>query len=220
MLSQLFFRLLPVQVGLVAMESINAIIDGVVAARFIAPETVGVIGLYHTVLRILEAVGGLLLGGTAVLCGRYLGAGNLNRTRGTCSLSLAVAFLVGGSLTIFSFASPHGISRLLGADVGLNDALASYVRGYAVGILPQLLGQQFAACLQMERRDRRGRLGIFVMILCNAALDLLFVVIWEMDTFGLALATSISNWAYFMVVASYYMTKNAQLKPDWRLTDW
>ena len=65
-LSALFFRLLPVQVGLVAMESINAIIDGVVAARFIDPAAVGVIGLYYTVLRILEAIGGLLLSGTAV----------------------------------------------------------------------------------------------------------------------------------------------------------
>ena len=89
-LSALFFRLLPVQVGLVAMESINAIIDGVVAARFIDPAAVGVIGLYYTVLRILEAIGGLLLSGTAVLCGRYLGAGNLERTRGVCSLSISI----------------------------------------------------------------------------------------------------------------------------------
>ena len=220
MLSQLFFRLLPVQVGLVAMESVNAIIDGVVAARFIEPSTVGVIGLYYTVLRILEAIGGLLLGGTAVLCGRYLGAGKLDRTRGVCSLSLTVAFLVGSLLTILSFAAPQGIARLLGADAKLTDALSYYVMGYAVGILPQLLGQQFAACLQLERQDRRGRLGILVMIVCNAALDLLFVIRWKMGTFGLALATSVSNWAYFAVVAGYYLTKKAQLKPDLKLIDW
>ena len=33
MISRLFFRLLPVQVALVAMGSINAIVDGVVAGR-------------------------------------------------------------------------------------------------------------------------------------------------------------------------------------------
>ena len=220
MLSQLFFRLLPVQVGLVAMESVNAIIDGVVAARFIEPSTVGVIGLYYTVLRILEAIGGLLLGGTAVLCGRYLGAGKIDRTRGVCSLSLTVAFLGGSLLTVLSFAAPQGIARLLGADAKLSGALSYYVMGYAVGILPQLLGQQFAACLQLERQDRHGRLGILVMIVCNAALDLLFVIRWKMGTFGLALATSVSNWAYFAVVAGYYLTKKAQLKPDLKLIDW
>ena len=219
-LSDLFFRLLPVQVGLVAMESINAIIDGVVASRFIDPATVGVIGLYYTVLRILEAVGNLLLSGSAVLCGRYLGAGKLERTRGVCSLSIATAFLIGALLTILSFTAPSRIALLLGADANLSAALAGYVKGYGVGILPQLLGQQFAACLQLERRDRRGRLGICVMIVCNAVLDLLFVNEWKMGTFGLALATSVSNWAYFLVTAGYYQTEGAQLKPDWKLIDW
>lgn len=219
-LSALFFRLLPVQVGLVAMESVNAIIDGVVAGHFIDPAAFGVIGLYYTVLRILEAIGGLLLSGSAVLCGRYLGAGKLEKTRGVCSLSLTVAFLTGALLTIFSFAAPEGIAILLGADASLSGALAGYVKGYGVGILPQLMGQQFAACLQLERQDRRGRLGILVMILCNAGLDLLFVIAWKMGTFGLALATSVSNWAYFAVTAGYFLTSRAQLKPDWRLIDW
>ena len=219
-LSELFFRLLPVQVGLVAMESINAIVDGVVASRFIDPATVGVIGLYYTVLRILEAIGSLLLSGSAVLCGRYLGAGKLERTRGVCSLSVTAAFLVGALLTTLSFAVPERIAVLLGADANLAGALSGYVKGYGVGILPQLLGQQFAACLQLERRDRRGRLGILVMIVCNAVLDLLFVIEWKMGTFGLALATSVSNWAYFAVTASYYLTDRAQLKPAWALIDW
>lgn len=219
-LSELFFRLLPVQVGLVAMESVNAIIDGVVASHFIDPATVGVIGLYYTVLRILESIGGLLLSGSAVLCGRYLGAGKLERTRGVCSLSITAAFLVGALLAILSFAAPRRVAILLGADVNLTGALSSYVKGYGVGILPQLMGQQFAACLQLERQDRRGRLGILVMILCNAGLDLLFVIVWKMGTFGLALATSVSNWAYFIVTAGYYLTSRAQLKPDLRLIDW
>ena len=202
------------------MESINAIIDGVVASRFIDPATVGVIGLYYTVLRILEAIGSLLLSGSAVLCGRYLGAGKLERTRGVCSLSITAAFLVGALLTTLSFAAPQRIAILLGADANLAGALSDYVKGYGVGILPQLLGQQFAACLQLERRDRRGRLGILVMIVCNAVLDLLFVIEWKMGTFGLALATSVSNWAYFAVTASYYLTDGAQLKPAWKLIDW
>ena len=219
-LSALFFRLLPVQVGLVAMESINAIIDGVVAARFIDPAAVGVIGLYYTVLRILEAIGGLLLCGTAVLCGRYLGAGNLERTRGVCSLSVSVAFLSGALLTILSFAAPRGVAILLGADANLAGDLAGYVKGYGAGILPQLLGQQFAAFLQLERQDRRGRLGILAMILCNAWFDLLFVIEWKMGAFGLALATSVSNWVYFVITAGYYLTNRAQLKPDMKLIDW
>ena len=48
MISHLFFRLLPMQVAIVAMGSVNSIVDGVVAARFIDAETIGVVGLYYS----------------------------------------------------------------------------------------------------------------------------------------------------------------------------
>lgn len=52
------------------------------------------------------------------------------------------------------------------------------------------------------------------------ALDILFVAVWRMGVWGLALATSLANWAYFLVVAQYYFTKEAQLKPDLKLITW
>lgn len=77
MLSKLFFRLLPIQVLLVAMGAINSIVDGAVAGRFISVETVGVIGLFYTMVQVISAVNSVLLGGTAVLCGRYMGRGEM-----------------------------------------------------------------------------------------------------------------------------------------------
>ena len=85
MLARLVVRLLPVQAAIVAMGSVNSLVDGVVAARFIDPSTVGVIGLYYTMVRILEAAGAVVLGGVSVLSGRYLGSGRIDRTRGICS---------------------------------------------------------------------------------------------------------------------------------------
>ena len=75
MLGRLLFRMLPVQVAIIAMGSINSIIDGVVAARFIDSSTVGVIGLYYAMLYILDASGSVLITGVNVLSGRYLGNG-------------------------------------------------------------------------------------------------------------------------------------------------
>ncbi len=220
MVSQLFFKLLPVQVGLVAMWSMNSIVDGIVAGRFIDPATVGVVGLYYTMVRVLEAVGDLLLGGSSVLCGRYLGSGKVEKTRGVCSLSLTIAFCVGMVLTLVSFLATGPLSRILGADEMMIGPLSTYARGYAIGIVPQLMGQQFAMALQLERKDKRGEAGIAAMILTNAGLDLLLVGVLDMGVWGLALATSIGNWVYFVIVAGYYLGRNAQLKPDLKLVDW
>ena len=220
MLVNLFFRLLPVQVAIVAMGSINTIVDGVIAARFIDLTTVGVVGLYFSMLRVLEAAGSILLGGVSVLSGRSLGAGNIDRTRGVCSLGIVTALAIGALLTAASFVAPGAIADILGANAELRGALMVYVKGYAFGIIPQLVGQQFAASLQLERQEKLGHMGIVVMITVNVVLDILFVAVWGMGVWGLALSTAIANWAYFLVIVQFYFTKRAQLKPSVRLIDW
>ncbi|MDO5133285.1 MAG: MATE family efflux transporter [Eubacteriales bacterium] len=211
-LTKLYFRLLPVQVLLVAMGSINSLVDGVIAARCIDARTVGVVGLYYTVLRVLEAIGGVLLGGTAVLCGRYLGRGEIDKTNGIFSLNLLVTFLAGALLTLISFFATAPAADLLGAGPDLRDPLCLYILGYGMGIIPQLLAQQMASFLQLEQQNRRCYCGIAVMILVNVGLDLLFVAQWKMGIFGLAVATSISNWAYFLVLVPFYLRGRSQFR--------
>ena len=220
MLARLFFRLLPVQAAIVAMGSINSIVDGVVASRFIDPSTVGVVGLYYTMLRILEAVGAVLLGGVSVLSGRYLGSGKIERTRGICSLGMALAILIGALLTAASFAFPGIIADLLGANAELREPLKTYILGYAFGLIPQLLGQQIAADIQLERQEGLGNAAVAAMIVTNVLLDFLFVAVQDKGVWGLALATSLANWVYFLIVAQYYFRPKAQLKPSVKLIAW
>ena len=220
MLARVFTKLLPVQVAIVAMSSINSIVDGIVAARFIDPSTVGVVGLYYTMVRILEAAGAVVLGGVSVLSGRYLGSGRIDRTRGICSLGMALSVLIGAVLTMASLAVPGTIANLLGADDALHEPLKTYILGYAIGLIPLLLGQQIAADIQLERQEKLGHAAVAVMITANILLDILFVAVKGMGVWGLALATSLANWAYFLVVAQYYFLPKAQLKPSLKLISW
>lgn len=220
MLEKLFFKLLPVQILIVAMGSINSIVDGMIAGRCIDASSVGVIGLYFTFVRILEAVGGVMLGGTSVLCGRYLGRGDLKKTKQLFSLNLSFTFLIGAILTVISFVLTGPLATALGATDALKPDLMGYIVGYAFGIIPQLLAQQLAMFLQLERQSTRGYIGIMVMIVSNIVLDLLFVVMMDLGTFGLALATALSNVAYFLVLVPYYFTNKAQLKYSPRNLPW
>ena len=220
MLYRMFTRLLPVQVAVIAMASVNSIIDGVIAARFIDAATVGVIGLYFIMLRILEASGSVILGGVSVLSGRYLGSGRIDKTRGITSLGLALALIVGVFLSAASLIVPGPIADLFGSGAQLRDALCTYIRGYAIGIIPQLMGQQFASMLQLEQKEKFGHIAVAVMVALNLILDLLFVLVFPMGVLGLALSSSVANWAYFLVVASCYFTKKAQLLPSIKLIAW
>lgn len=220
MLSNLFFKLLPVQILIVAMGSVNSIVDGIMAGRFISAETVGVIGLYCAAVNILSAIGSVLLGGTAVLCGRFMGSGDMQKTCGIFSLNITVSLIAGITVIFVSFLFPGSIADILGADVQLREPLITYITGYAVGIVPMLLGQQIAAFLQLERQSTRCYAAIAGMISTNIICNLLFVVSFDMGIRGLALATSLSNWVYFLILVPHYFTKKAQLRYDFRNCLW
>ncbi len=212
LLTRLFFRLLPVQILIVAMGSVNSIVDGVTAARFISPASVGVIGLHYTLVRVMEAVSAVLIGGSAVLCGRYLGSGKIDKTCDVFSLNITLSLIAGALLTGVSLFMPSGLAGLLGADESLRHDLAVYITGYAFGILPQILAGQLSAFLQLERQGKRCYIGVSAMIITNAGLDILLVGILHKGVMGLALATAIGNWIYFLILVQYYFSGKAQLK--------
>lgn len=212
MLTRLFFKLMPVQVAIVAMGAINSIVDGAVAGQFIDSKTVGVVGLYYAMVRVYSAVGDLLLGGTAVLCGKSMGRGDIDKTSSYYSLIVTVTVIIGIVFTAAGLLMPGPIAALLGGKGELREPLITYMRGYAIGVLPLMLSQQVASFLQLERKSAIGYAGIVGMILTNIALDIVLVAVLHMGIWGLALATSASNWIYLMILLPYYITGKSQLQ--------
>ena len=212
MISRLFFRLLPVQILFVAIGSINSVIDGVLASNFIGPEAMTVTGLYMPFTKILETINAVLLGGSQILCGQFLGKNQIERTKNVFSLDMALVIAASLLFTAACFIFPNGVAGALGAKTGDLTGLRDYMLGMAAGILPMLLGAQLSAFLQLEQQQKRTYIAIGVMMALNAALDWLFIVALDWGMLGLGLATSISNWAFFLVLGSYYFTRKAAIR--------
>ena len=85
--------------------------------------------------------------------------------------------------TVLGTSAAIGINRMkkrhaaimLGATEALKPSLMLYIKGYAIGIIPQLLAQQIASFLQLERQNKRSYIGIGAMIIANIATDIIFV---------------------------------------------
>ena len=211
MIGKLFFNMLPVQILIFAMGSVNSIVDGAVAGRFIGASAVGVVGLYYSMVNIILAVGSVILSGSSVLCGRFMGRGDLKKTEGIFSLNMTLTFISGLFLALISLLFPGQLAVFLGTSEALKSDLITYIIGYSLGILPMLFSQQIASFLQLERQSLRGYIGIAGMTLSNALLDIVLVVVLKMGILGLALATSFSNIIYFLIIVPYYLSKKAQL---------
>lgn len=216
MITRLFFSLLPVQILLVAIGSINSVIDGVMASNFIGENAMTLTGLYMPLIKIVETVNAVLLGGSQILCGQFLGKNLADRTRNVFSLDMILIVSISILFSVICLILPSGLARALCTDAASTEGLRAYILGNAIGILPQMLGAQLSAFLQLEQQQKRTYVGIGVMMAVNAALDVLFIVVLRWGMFGLGLATAVSYWAFFLVLGSYYFTKKAVIRFSFR----
>ena len=207
------FRLLPAQVVLAAVGTVNGIVSSYFASRYVGLDAMSAVGLYGPLSTFLGAVGTLITGGSAVICGRYLGQNRNDRLQDVFSFDLTLAVCTGLVFTaLFAFAGVFQLTGLITGDAVLRPIFSRYLLGQAAGILPMILSGQLPAFLAMENRSRRTFAASLIYIAVNLVLNYVFVQILRMEEFGLALASSLGMWVFLAVQAQYFLSKESHLK--------
>ena len=81
MITRLLFRLLPVQVLLAVVGAVNGIVSSFFASNYVGIDAMGAVGLYSPLSMLLGAISTMLVGGSMILCGKYLGRNDTIRPR-------------------------------------------------------------------------------------------------------------------------------------------
>lgn len=201
---------------MIAISSINSIIDGVIASNFVSTTALAVIALFMPVVKILETINTIFLSGSQILCGQYIGKNQVKRSEEVFSTDLFFIFMIGlaGTLICFLFARP--IASLFANDELLIKELSDYIYGYSFGIIPMMFIPQLTAFLQMERQEKRTYIGMACMIILNISLDIVFVSVFDLGMLGLGLATTVGNLAFFLVMVSFYFFGKSSIRFDVR----
>ena len=79
-ISRLFFRLLPAQAFMLALNGLNNMIDGLVGSNFVGAKAMSAIGIYTPLQMACMAVSMILMASSQVLCGRYMGEGRMEKS--------------------------------------------------------------------------------------------------------------------------------------------
>ena len=213
MITRLLFRLLPMQILIAAIGAVNGVVSGLFASNFVGGESLSAVGLYNPITVFLSAVGLLLIGGSQILCGQFLGKHQVQRTRDIFSLDIAVTAFVAIFMTsIMAIGAFFDLTGIFTKDAEVRQYFNQYLLGMAIGVFPQLMGQQLAAFLSLENKKKRTTIAVIVFILLNLVLNYVFVVAMRLGSFGLALASSLGQWAFMLIQAEYFIRPGAMLK--------
>ena len=95
MVSKLMFRLLQIQILLAAVGAVNGFVSSFFANNFVGIETMSAVGLYGTINALVLALSTMLVAGSTILCGKYLGQNAKEKLQNVFSVNLLAAGAIG-----------------------------------------------------------------------------------------------------------------------------
>ena len=221
MVSRLLFRLLPVQILLCAVGAVNGFVSSYFASNYVGIDAMSAVGLFSPVGMLISALSTVLVGGSSILCGKYLGRNVQEMVQNVFSLNLALSlFAALCFLLVFLLAGFFDLTGFFTRDAAVRRLLNRYLLGQAIGVVPQMLGSAFAAFLSLENRQRRTLAASLSYIVANLLLNYLLVQRLKMEALGLALASSLGMWVFLGVQAPPFLRRELSFRLSLRARDW
>ena len=221
MLTKLMFRLLPAQVLLNLVGAVNGLVSSFFASNFVGITAMSAVGLYMPLGTLLTSISTILVGGSAILCGRFIGENEQRKVQGVFSTTLSVSLLV--SLVImaaFVVIGAFDLSGFLTTDAQVRPLFNWYLLGQTIGVIPLMLGNSFAAFLSIENKGRRTFVASISYVVANVVLNFVFVQMMHLEALGLALASALGMWVFLGVQAQVFLSGKSHFKIALGGTDW
>ena len=212
LLSRLFFRLLPYQILLIVVNAVNSIVDSLFASNTLGIDSMNAIGLFAPMNHFLYALSMMLVSGSMMLYGKHI-CKDPEKVKNvyTVDILMSVIASVLTSVVLIICAFTNAIS-MMEANGIRQEMFNQYLLGQSIGIPALVLGQQMFAFLSLENKTKRTMAASISCFVSNAAMNYLFLLAIPMGTFGLGLASSVSEWIFFIIQAVYFISGRSQLR--------
>ena len=141
MVSKLMFRLLPIQILLAAVGPVNGFVSSFFANNFVGIDTMSAVGLYGTINTLILALSTMLMAGSAILCGKYLGQNAKEKLQNVFSVNLLAAGLIGLLFVLlFVLFASFDLTGFMTNDPAVRPLFNQYLLGQSIGVIPLMIG--------------------------------------------------------------------------------
>ncbi len=183
---------IPMAIGLLFQQLYNTV-DTLVVGRYVGKEALAAVGSTGSILNMMIGVCNGLSVGSSVIISQSYGAHDMKRLHDAVHTTITVALMLCVAATVLGLALVSPMLRLMQMpDDVWNDAHL-YLTIYFSGMTGLLMYNMGSAILRAVGDSKRPLYFLIFSALTNTALDLLFVVAFNMGVAGVAAATVISQ---------------------------
>lgn len=167
--------------------------DVVVVGRFAGDNSLAAVGSTGSLINLLVNLFMGLSVGTNVLAANYFGQGNKQNLQNTVHTSMLLSVISGIILTIIGVVFATPILKFMQTPDEVLKLASLYLRIYFGGITFSMIYNFGSALLRAQGDTKRPLVILFIAGIVNVALNLVFVICFNLDVAGVAYATVISQ---------------------------
>ena len=191
----------PILLGTFFQQLYNTV-DAIVVGNFVGTAALGAVGGPTAV--IINFLVNLFVGlssGTTVVVAQYYGARQGTALREAVHTSIALALAAGVAITVVGIAISGMVLRLMGTPEDVMGYAITYLQVYFCGSIASFIYNMGASILRAMGDTKRPLFFLVAACMTNIVLDLFFVVVLDLEVFGAALATVLSQVVSAVLVA-------------------
>ena len=184
---------LPIMVGSLLQQLYNTA-DAVIVGRALGKAALASVGGSSSRIATLSVNFFVSLSsGASVIVAQHFGARDDRRVRRSICTAMLLSVVCGILITVVGAASARGLLALMQTTEDTLDSSAEYLRIFFLGMVPTLVYNMGSGILRAMGDSKRPLYYLFVCVIANVALDLLFVLVFQWGIRGAAAATALSQ---------------------------
>lgn len=191
-LKLLFFFSLPMLMGNLFQQLYN-MVDSIVVGNFVGADALAAVGASFPVVFLSVALASGLSMGCNVVISQLFGAGRIREMKTTISTALISQFMLSVFITIIGEIIAPGLLRLLKTPESIRPDSLIYLQIYFAGVVFLFMYNTLNGVFNALGDSITPLFFLIVSTLTNIALDLLFVIKFQMGVAGVAWATLIAQ---------------------------
>lgn len=182
-------------------------VDMIVIGQFAGDASLAAVGSTSALINLIV---NLFIGvsiGANVVVSKAVGQGSLEKAQRATHTAILFSFIAGAILIVFGVLTSRTWLELMGTTKESIDKATIYLQIYFAGSIFNMAYNFGASILKSVGETRRPLYYLLFAGIANALLNLLFVISFNMDVAGVALATIISQGISALLVIIYLMKR-------------
>jgi len=206
--------------GNIAQQFYN-IVDTIIVGRCVNPQALAAVGATGTIMFLMIGTSNGLVTGFTIVTSQKYGALDTKGLKSSVTNGFYLSLVTAAVITTIGLIFMRPLLSLMNTPSDIFEYAYAYISTICAGMLCMIMYNYCASLMRAIGNSKMPLLFLLFSAALNICLDLLFIIKFQMATFGAAFATVISQGIAMILCIIYIYAKMPTLRPeksDWKVS--